>query len=93
MPACQSVLLAAPILFLGASVAGAHMCQCRNRGVMYELGQTSCLHVDGRNYLARCEMKLNVSSWTEVEDGCPVSDAGAFHGEMKGSARQAPLIH
>ena len=51
----------------------AHNCQCRNRGVMFELGETSCLRVDGRNYLARCEMKLNVSSWTELQDGCPVT--------------------
>jgi hypothetical protein len=83
MPAYRSILLAAPLLFIGAPEADAHMCQCRNRGVMFDLGQTSCLHVDGRSYLARCEMKLNVSSWTEVEDGCPVSDA----------RRQAPLIH
>ena len=56
-------------------IADAHNCKCRNRGTMFELGQTSCLRVDGRNYLARCEMKLNVSSWTEVQDGCPVTDA------------------
>jgi hypothetical protein len=34
----------------------------------------SCLNVDGRRFLARCEMKLNVSSWTKVDDGCPVSE-------------------
>lgn len=62
-------------LLVSALPADAHNCRCRNRGVMYNLGQTSCLHVDGRNYLARCEMKLNVSSWTEIEDGCPISDA------------------
>lgn len=56
-------------------IADAHNCQCRNRGTMFKLGETSCLRVDGRNYLARCEMKLNVSSWTEVQDGCPVTDA------------------
>jgi hypothetical protein len=82
MPILNAVLIGA---FLLCSVlpAAAHNCRCRTRGVMYELGQTSCLHVDGRNYLARCEMKLNVSSWTEIEDGCPVSDA----------RRQLPLIH
>ena len=55
-------------------LADAHNCQCRNRGVMFELGETSCLHVDGGSYLARCEMKLNVSSWTKVGDGCPVTE-------------------
>lgn len=58
------------------AIADAHNCQCRNRGTMFQLGETSCLRVDGRNYLARCEMKLNVSSWTEIQDGCPVTDAG-----------------
>lgn len=57
------------------AIADAHNCKCRNRGTMFQLGETSCLRVDGRNYLARCEMKLNVSSWTEVQDGCPVTDA------------------
>jgi hypothetical protein len=75
MRAFQPVLLAVLLLAFSALAVQAHNCQCRNRGVMFELGQTSCLHVDGRNYLARCEMKLNVSSWTKVDDGCPVSDA------------------
>jgi hypothetical protein len=41
---------------------------------MFELGQTSCLRVDGGSYLARCEMKLNVSSWTKIQEGCPVTE-------------------
>ncbi len=56
------------------AVADAHNCKCRNRGVMFELGQTSCLRVDGGSYLARCEMKLNVSSWTKILEGCPVTE-------------------
>ena len=59
---------------LAPALADAHNCQCRNRGTMFELGETSCLHVDGGSYLARCEMKLNVSSWTKGEDGCPVTE-------------------
>lgn len=61
------------LVALAPAVADAHNCKCRNRGVLFELGETSCLRVDGRSYLARCEMKLNVSSWTEVENGCPVT--------------------
>lgn len=61
-------------LALIPAVADAHNCKCRNRGVMFELGQTSCLRVDGGSYLARCEMKLNVSSWTKIEGGCPVTE-------------------
>lgn len=74
MPAVK-VLFACALLLCSALPADAHNCRCRNRGVMYDLGQTSCLHVDGRSYMARCEMKLNVSSWTEIQDGCPISDA------------------
>lgn len=68
-------LLVAAILMVALPVAEsfAHNCKCRNRGVMYPLGQTSCLNVDGRRYLARCEMKLNVPSWTELEEGCPIT--------------------
>ncbi len=62
------------VFALTATVADAHNCKCRNRGVMFELGQTSCLRVDGGSYLARCEMKLNVSSWTKIEGGCPVTE-------------------
>lgn len=68
------VLILGLIMALIPTLADAHNCKCRNRGVMFELGQTSCLKVDGGSYLARCEMKLNVSSWTKVQDGCPVTE-------------------
>ena len=69
------VLVAGLTMALIPSLADAHNCKCRNRGVMFELGQTSCLRVDGGSYLARCEMKLNVSSWTKIQEGCPVGNA------------------
>ena len=68
------MLLSGVAVALIPAFAYAHNCKCRNRGVMFELGETSCLHVDGGSYLARCEMKLNVSSWTRIEDGCPVTE-------------------
>ncbi|TWC85196.1 hypothetical protein FB593_10244 [Rhizobium sp. SJZ105] len=68
------VLVIGLALALIPTLADAHNCKCRNRGVMLELGQTSCLRVDGGSYLARCEMKLNVSSWTRIQDGCPVTE-------------------
>jgi hypothetical protein len=61
-------------LALVPAFSDAHNCKCRNRGAMFELGETSCLRVDGGSYLARCEMKLNVSSWTKVQEGCPVTE-------------------
>ncbi|MDZ7928088.1 MAG: hypothetical protein U5L46_14035 [Agrobacterium sp.] len=68
------VLVSGLAVALIPALADAHNCKCRNRGVMFELGQTSCLKVDGGSYLARCEMKLNVSSWTRLQDGCPVTE-------------------
>jgi hypothetical protein len=68
-------ILPVAFLLVAAAQADAHNCTCRNRdGLRYKLGQTACLNVDGRRFLARCEMKLNVSSWTKVDDGCPVSE-------------------
>jgi hypothetical protein len=69
-----SVLVPGLVSALIPAVADAHNCKCRNRGVLFNLGETSCLRVDGTSYLARCEMKLNVSSWTKIQDGCPVTE-------------------
>ncbi len=68
------VLVPGLIVALSPALADAHNCKCRNRGVMFQLGQTSCLKVDGSSYLARCEMRLNVSSWTKLQDGCPITE-------------------
>lgn len=70
---CVGLLVPGMAALLMPEIVDAHNCKCRNRGVMFELGETSCLNVDGGSYLARCEMKLNVSSWTKLQDGCPVT--------------------
>jgi hypothetical protein len=44
---------------------------CSNRGNRVEMGELSCLRVDGRVYLARCGMSLNSPVWREVQDICP----------------------
>jgi hypothetical protein len=47
-------------------------CSCVNRdGIKFGLGQTACLYVDGRSYLALCELNLNVTSWKKLDDSCP----------------------
>lgn len=68
------VLVPGLAMALFPTLVDAHNCKCRNRGTMFELGQTACLRVDGGSYLARCEMKLNVSSWTKIQDGCPSAE-------------------
>ena len=46
-------------------------CYCtdksRNR---IELGETICMQVDGRMFMAQCQMSLNVPMWREVQSGC-----------------------
>ncbi len=46
-------------------------CYCtdsqRNR---IELGETICMQVDGRMFMAQCQMSLNVPMWREVQEGC-----------------------
>jgi hypothetical protein len=46
-------------------------CFCTDRsGGRVELGQTICLQVDGRMFMAQCQMSLNVPMWREVQQGC-----------------------
>ena len=46
-------------------------CYCTDKsGARVELGQTSCLQVDGRMFMAQCQMSLNVPMWREVQQGC-----------------------
>jgi hypothetical protein len=46
-------------------------CYCTDTsGARIELGETICLHVDGRMFMAQCQMSLNVPMWREVAEGC-----------------------
>ncbi|MFW8592788.1 hypothetical protein [Cribrihabitans neustonicus] len=46
-------------------------CYCTDKtGARVELGETRCLSVDGRQFLAQCQMSLNVPMWREVRDSC-----------------------
>lgn len=69
-------------------------CYCTDKsGARIELGETICLQVDGRMFMAQCQMSLNVPMWREVQEGClssslrstplqnlqPTGDAGAVH--------------
>jgi hypothetical protein len=44
---------------------------CSNRGHRVEMGDLSCLKVDGRIFLARCSQSLNNPVWRMVQDSCP----------------------
>jgi hypothetical protein len=46
-------------------------CYCTDsKGERVELGETICLHVDGRMFMAQCQMSLNNPMWREVAEGC-----------------------
>lgn len=46
-------------------------CYCTgSQGKRVELGESACLVVDGRAFLARCEMALNVPFWRPSEEAC-----------------------
>ena len=67
-----SALMASPAVADVTSPSGKTVeCYCtdkqRNR---VELGETVCLQVDGRMFMAQCQMSLNVPMWREVQEGC-----------------------
>ncbi len=46
-------------------------CYCTDKsGARVEIGQTICLQVDGRMFMAQCQMSLNVPMWREQQEGC-----------------------
>lgn len=46
-------------------------CYCTDTaGARIELGETICLQVDGRMFMAQCQMSLNVPMWRETQEGC-----------------------
>lgn len=50
-------------------------CYCSNRdGKQHAVGEIACMTVGGKSYLAQCEMNLNVTSWSKLQDGCPVAE-------------------
>ncbi|MHA6261692.1 hypothetical protein ACXYMO_00680 [Arenibacterium sp. CAU 1754] len=67
-------------------------CYCTDtQGARVELGETICLRVDGRMFMAQCQMSLNVPMWREVQKGCvssrlqsiqPPVNAGSVHAKI-----------
>jgi hypothetical protein len=52
-------------------------CYCTDTtGGRVELGETICLFVGGRAFMARCEMSLNNPIWRDTGEGCVSSRLG-----------------
>ena len=46
-------------------------CYCTDsQGGRIELGESICLAVDGRAFIAQCDMSLNVPIWRDTGQGC-----------------------
>jgi hypothetical protein len=50
--------------------AGRH---CLYQGKIFRQGDVTCIRVDGKTRLARCEMLLNNATWNFFQDGCPTA--------------------
>ena len=49
-------------------------CYCTDKtGDRVDLGESICLYVNGRAFMARCEMSLNVPMWRETGEPCTTS--------------------
>lgn len=68
-------------------------CYCTDStGGRVELEETICLYVDGRAFMARCEMSLNNPMWRPTGESCvsshllqrlkPAGDAGLVHSKI-----------
>ena len=70
--AILACLIASPAL---ADVTGPNGktidCYCTDtQGLRVELGEIICLRVDGRAFMAQCDMSLNVPIWRDTGRGC-----------------------
>ncbi|MGI3211351.1 hypothetical protein ACROSR_09575 [Roseovarius tibetensis] len=80
------VLAATPAFSDSVPDGTAADCYCTDRnGDRVEMGETICLQVDGKMFMAQCQMSLNNPMWRKVSDGClssglklpqPAVDAG-----------------
>jgi len=88
------LLLAATPALSDATIGGKTVeCYCTDtQGARVEMGEMICLRVDGKMFMARCAMSLNVPTWRKVSDGClssslpqslqPAVDAGGVDAQI-----------
>lgn len=80
-------LLASPAVADGFINGVPVDCYCTDRqGQRIELGETICMQVDGRMFMAQCQMSLNVPMWREIAPGCLSSG-------LLGGQSTNPAIH
>jgi len=66
--------------------------ECLANGKSFQVGQVACLTLAGQSHLARCEMVLNNTSWTKVQDDCPENTMAPHLHTTPISAPPAPSL-
>ncbi|WP_293574274.1 hypothetical protein [Phaeobacter sp.] len=65
-------------------------CYCTDKsGARIELGEYTCLQVDGRMFTAQCQMSLNVPMWREIQNGCLSSEVQPL---LQSTSRNLPPL-
>jgi len=65
------LMIASPVVADGTMGGKPIDCYCTgSTGERLELGEMLCLHVDGKMFMAQCQMSLNVPMWRKISDGC-----------------------
>lgn len=86
IPLVAAVIAAAPPALADYNLNGKMIdCYCTDStGGRIEIGDMICLQVDGRMFMAQCQMSLNVPMWREIRDGCLSSQLFAPEGGQPG---------
>ncbi|MEM7718177.1 MAG: hypothetical protein AAF222_03175 [Pseudomonadota bacterium] len=59
-------------------------CYCTDtEGLRVELGETICLVVNGRAFMAQCDMSLNTPMWRDTGSGCVSSSLAPEHSPVQ----------
>ncbi|MEP2031113.1 MAG: hypothetical protein ABJI96_20635 [Paracoccaceae bacterium] len=87
--------MAAPVI---ADVSGKDgktvECYCTDKSHnRVELGETICLQVDGRMFMAQCQMSLNVPMWREIQEGCLSSGLISTPGDGSTPLLETSSVH
>ncbi len=78
-----AVMGAPSVVMADGATSADPKCQCRYQGQRYNLGEFACI----RSKLARCDMFLNNTSWTFLDDSC-----GAVRLETPPQSRPAATL-
>ncbi len=87
------VALATPALADVTSPSGKTVdCYCTDtEGLRVELGEMTCLVVNGRAFMAQCDMSLNVPIWRDIGMGCMSSSVEPSPAERLLQLAQPPV--